>query len=74
MPKTACTPTPHVAGHTSLCWFVQTNLHFAEALTQEGVTALGSYLARRQRQLDSQSPVIEIGAADGRLAYLLQQT
>ena len=60
--------------HTQLCWFIHSNVHFAEALTKESVLQLGRYLLRRQTELGCSSPVVEIGAGDGRLAYHLNRT
>eukprot|EP00316_Scyphosphaera_apsteinii_P023827 CAMPEP_0119317586 /NCGR_PEP_ID=MMETSP1333-20130426/43640_1 /TAXON_ID=418940 /ORGANISM="Scyphosphaera apsteinii, Strain RCC1455" /LENGTH=336 /DNA_ID=CAMNT_0007323565 /DNA_START=540 /DNA_END=1550 /DNA_ORIENTATION=- len=57
-----------------MAWFIQCRLHFAEALTTEGVAALAHYLQERQRTLRSSRPVIEVGAGDGRLAFMLNKT
>lgn len=57
-----------------LAYLTQSTLHFAEIITAEGVDALARYLAARHAQLRSISPILEVGAGLGRLAYLLNRT
>ena len=75
-------PTTGEGYGSPMSWFVQNHVHFAEALTSEGVNALALYLGRRARELaiaykipsDAKVPIVEIGAGAGRLSYLLNKT
>ena len=63
------------AWRSPFAYFVQNGIgHFGEAHTKEGVDALAAYLARRRDELGGARPIVEIGAGDGRLAFLLNRT
>eukprot|EP00316_Scyphosphaera_apsteinii_P024198 CAMPEP_0119301638 /NCGR_PEP_ID=MMETSP1333-20130426/3378_1 /TAXON_ID=418940 /ORGANISM="Scyphosphaera apsteinii, Strain RCC1455" /LENGTH=323 /DNA_ID=CAMNT_0007303761 /DNA_START=416 /DNA_END=1388 /DNA_ORIENTATION=- len=60
---------------TPLAWFVQNSSHMAEVFTEEGVTALAMYLARRQQELangrEQRRPIVEVAAAAAALHTFL---
>ena len=67
-------PTLGEGWGSALGWWCASIQHHAEAVTSEMVDALARYLARRCKDLGGYVQLVEVGAGNGRLSYLLNQT